>query len=868
MKKKSIIIKDIEYIIIEELGKGGFGKVSKVLSKTDNKEYAIKEIPIKGETEEQIKILKNEANILSKFNCNNIVKYYDSSQDDNNIYILMELCEGENLKIFLDKNRENDTLIKETDIINIIKQICIGIREMHNKKIIHRDLKPENIFMKEAMNIKIGDFGTSKQLNLYKTHLLTKNKTGSSYYIAPEILINGKYNLKSDIWSLGCIIYELFTLNTYYNDKIMNDIKKIDSDIYNYKWQELIDSLLEPDYTKRLDINQVIRFLENKLQIIIDNNKEMPICCNCQSIYPQYYLCNNCYDNIFKSLYCDGHCGKKCDPSQRLGSNIITLPFWWYCDKCLKKRENANLSPQEKKDMINDEIDKLKKIIEKLDKENEKLNKVIEPFKGTYHDYSFKLENFYDIIINIDNLRHLDKGWKVKFTELGKKNYDIMKNKEVITIGVIGNRNIGKSFILSKLSNINLPNGANVKTEGISFKYLNIEEGKDVKYILLDSAGFENPLLETDEFKIEPNINRDDALKKLKLVASDKILTEYFIENFIIQKSDILIVVIGLLNYPEQKLLNRMKIEYKYKYRYKNHPPLFVIHNLKTFTLKKQVEDYIKEILIKSASFKLKEIKNIEHISTSDGQENNNIYFIEEFYKEEDKDIIIYHLILAMHGTEAGNYYNNFVYKFLENQYEAFPIHHKFPIIEDIKQQCIENSKKIMIQPIESIDEFENSESIIKLISRNDEVVKNRFSIKDHLIDDLGFSNFYGANFKPKYAYFKTIIDTKPYLCIQVEIPGEAKVSCRAEISGHMWNIIVKGNKIVSKNEIQDEKTKYITREEGEFNLLIKLNVEDYQLIEKKPDRNKSKKENGLYCYYFRLVGEEGSSSSDRDEDF
>ena len=292
---------------------------------------------------------------------------------------------------------------------------------MHNKKIIHRDLKPENIFMKEAMNIKIGDFGTSKQLNVYKTHLLTKNKTGSSYYIAPEILINGKYNLKSDIWSLGCIIYELFTLNTYYNDKIMNDIKKIDSDIYNYKWQELIDSLLEPDYTKRLDINQVIRFLENKLQIIIDNNKEMPICCNCQSIYPQYYLCNNCYDNIFKSLYCDGHCGKKCDPSQRLGSNIITLPFWWYCDKCLKKRENANLSLQEKKDMINDEIDKLKKIIEKLEKENEKLNKVIEPFKGTYHDYSFKLENFYDIIINIDSLRHLDKGWKVKFTELGKK---------------------------------------------------------------------------------------------------------------------------------------------------------------------------------------------------------------------------------------------------------------------------------------------------------------------------------------------------------------------------------------------------------------------------------------------------------------
>ena len=89
----SIIIKNIEYTIIQELGKGGFGKVSKVSSKLDNKNYAIKEIPIKGETEEQIKIFQNEADILSKFNCNNIVKYYDSTQDDNNIYIVMEFKE-------------------------------------------------------------------------------------------------------------------------------------------------------------------------------------------------------------------------------------------------------------------------------------------------------------------------------------------------------------------------------------------------------------------------------------------------------------------------------------------------------------------------------------------------------------------------------------------------------------------------------------------------------------------------------------------------------------------------------------------------------------------------------------------------------
>ena len=93
-------------------------------------------------------------------------------------------------------------------------------------KIVHRDLKPENIFMNKNMNIKIGDFGISKQLSSYKTHTLTKKKLGSEYYAAPEILIKGIYNEKSDIYSLGCIIYELFNLNIYYKDLIWRKIKK------------------------------------------------------------------------------------------------------------------------------------------------------------------------------------------------------------------------------------------------------------------------------------------------------------------------------------------------------------------------------------------------------------------------------------------------------------------------------------------------------------------------------------------------------------------------------------------------------------------------------------------------------------------
>ena len=231
----------------------------------------MKIINIKGETKEKIQTFEKEAEILSKFNCDNIVKYYDTFKDNNNIYILMEFCKGETLKSFIDKYKDDIILIKENIIIKIIKQICIGLKEIHNKKIVHRDLKPENIFINDNMIIKIGDFGISKQLDIYHTQI-TKNKEGSYDYIAPEIFYKGIYNEKSDIWSLGCIIYELCTLSFYNIDKTFNEIKKINSDIYNHKWQVLIDSLLQPDYNKRFDINQVNQFLENELKNIVNQN--------------------------------------------------------------------------------------------------------------------------------------------------------------------------------------------------------------------------------------------------------------------------------------------------------------------------------------------------------------------------------------------------------------------------------------------------------------------------------------------------------------------------------------------------------------------------------------------------------------------
>ena len=173
-----IVLRNIEYQIIKELGRGASGRVIKVLNKSDNKYYAIKEIETKDNKKEIIKEFENEVNILSKFDCNNIIKYYDSCRYayKNKFCILMEYCEGQNLKDFINKYRNKNELIDDKILYTIIKKLCICIKEIHNKKIIHRDLKPENIFINDNMDIKIGDFGISKLFSSNKAYYETKDK--------------------------------------------------------------------------------------------------------------------------------------------------------------------------------------------------------------------------------------------------------------------------------------------------------------------------------------------------------------------------------------------------------------------------------------------------------------------------------------------------------------------------------------------------------------------------------------------------------------------------------------------------------------------------------------------------------------------
>ena len=220
-----IHINSQKYEIIKKLGEGGFGKVYQVYSQKYKRYFAIKQILIDGKTKEEINEIKKKANILSNINTKYTVKYYDSFQDKNYFNILMEYYEKD-LRQLLNEYKAKNKLIDQNIVYNIILGICLGIKEIHDNNIIHRDLKPENIFLNEDNEIKIGDFGISKQLEINDRYAYTT--IGSNYYMAPEIIKGEKYNNKIDIWSFGCIIYELLTLNICFEDKsLLGLINKI-----------------------------------------------------------------------------------------------------------------------------------------------------------------------------------------------------------------------------------------------------------------------------------------------------------------------------------------------------------------------------------------------------------------------------------------------------------------------------------------------------------------------------------------------------------------------------------------------------------------------------------------------------------------
>jgi HSP20 family molecular chaperone IbpA len=480
---------------------------------------------------------------------------------------------------------------------------------------------------------------------------------------------------------------------------------------------------------------------------------------------------------------------------------------------------------------------------------------------------------FYDIIVQIKSIKDINKGWNLKFSERIKKNKDLF-NKTVLKIGVIGNSNKGKSFLLSKLSKIDLPSGTSITTEGLSIKYPDIKEYKNRNIVLLDSAGLETTVLkeeyenkenydnykegeekedETQEGQKEEandiSANEDEKQKKGNMKTNgntnsltdneynyfeeksrEKMITELFLQNYIIYYSDILIIVVGILTYSEQILLTKIVNELE---KAKINKTLFIIHNLMSFTKVSQVKNYINNTLLKSATFSLIEQHNINSkMSTETG--------ICYYEKKESNNQKIFHLIYANEGSEAGEYYNEYTLKYLEDSYKAVINLKPFDVIETIKERFRAISN----------DYFERFEGDISFDRLEKEKIKlnkpETIILKRCLVNELGISKLKANGYEPTFNYYKK----GNQIIVRIEAPGNCDFDADINTTGEKTYIKIEGTKNPDKEPTNIKDNIFTNREMGKFSINIPIDSSKYLIQNSDP---KIDKKNGIIILYFCL---------------
>lgn len=267
-----------KYQIIRSLGSGAAGTVHLARDKVTNQQLAIKEINI--ESKDSLNHTLNEIENMKKLQHPNIVRYHNSYQEGNKLYIVMEYIDGGDLASYIADR--NTRFLTEDVILRIFIQIVLGLRYIHEHKIVHRDLKPQNIFITRVGVVKIGDFGVSRSLD--RSSELMKTLVGTPYYLSPEIWNHEPYNSKTDIWSLGCILYELCALKKPYK---ASNINQLIVAIFNGSYEpltkrytenlrELVSDMLQQDPSKRPSAQMILQrpFITSRMQGMVLENEE------------------------------------------------------------------------------------------------------------------------------------------------------------------------------------------------------------------------------------------------------------------------------------------------------------------------------------------------------------------------------------------------------------------------------------------------------------------------------------------------------------------------------------------------------------------------------------------------------------------
>uniref|UniRef100_A0A3P8U579 NIMA related kinase 10 n=1 Tax=Amphiprion percula TaxID=161767 RepID=A0A3P8U579_AMPPE len=274
------------YSILDHLGTGAFGSVFKVLKQSGQNLLALKEVNLhnpafgkdkKSRDSNVEKIISELTIIKEQMTHPNIVKYYKTFLEGDKLYIVMELIEGVPLAEHFNSLKEKQQQLTEDRIWNIFIQMCLALRYLHKeKKIVHRDLTPNNIMLGEKDKVTITDFGLAKQKQ--ENSKLT-SVVGTILYSCPEVVKNEPYGEKADIWALGCILYQMATLQPpFYSSNMLSLASKIVEAVYepveegafSERVTEMIRWCLSPDAEQRPDIVAVSSRISDLMMRLMD----------------------------------------------------------------------------------------------------------------------------------------------------------------------------------------------------------------------------------------------------------------------------------------------------------------------------------------------------------------------------------------------------------------------------------------------------------------------------------------------------------------------------------------------------------------------------------------------------------------------
>ncbi|XP_068021650.1 serine/threonine-protein kinase Nek9 isoform X3 [Melanerpes formicivorus] len=289
---------ELHYIPIRTLGRGAFGEAT-LYRRTESQRtwghliqddslVVWKEVDLTRLSEKERRDALNEIVILALLQHENIIAYYNHFMDNTTLLIELEYCNGGNLydKIL----RQKDKLFEEEMVVWYLFQIASAVSCIHRAGILHRDIKTLNIFLTKANLIKLGDYGLAKKLN--SEYSMAETLVGTPYYMSPELCQGVKYNFKSDIWAVGCVIFELLTLKRTFDAtnplnlcvKIVqgNRAMEVDSTVYSRELIQMVNSCLDQDPEKRPTADELLehpllskrrREMEEKVTLLNGPNK-------------------------------------------------------------------------------------------------------------------------------------------------------------------------------------------------------------------------------------------------------------------------------------------------------------------------------------------------------------------------------------------------------------------------------------------------------------------------------------------------------------------------------------------------------------------------------------------------------------------